>query len=303
MPVTEPIHRWCCFSDSWPPSAVTKILSVLNVGPNEWIWDPFGGAGTTAVAAAAKGISSVTSDIDPLAILVSLIKADPPSERTLEATTWASSQNLAHLVNCLRKESVRTRSKKVRTMRFLVATALLRCEWHLGKEFNEQRVRNEYSRLRTEIFDDGKSWPAKTVIRVYQSDFRTAVPFVRRATKGRSLMITSPPFIGSNHNPQLLKLQRAIGLVKRPSKTPEITPTIYQRMLNQLSTVAYKAGCHTVAIELSARTSNLTASGEWPPEYLAGLLERLGYITTISAFNPDRKDPSVLCIGRLRPME
>lgn len=297
--ITEPIHRWCWFSDSWPPSAVNKILSMIDVGPRDWIWDPFGGAGTTALVASDSGIRSVTSDIDPLAILVSRIKADPPDGRTLEAASWDDAQEMAQLVAYLKERAAQSPSKKIRTMRFLIATALLRSNWHLGAKFIERRVRNEYSQLKSEILSDHHLRTSKTRIWVYQSDFRTAVPLVRQATKGRAVMITSPPFIASNHNPQLLKLQRAIGLVKRASPIPEITSTVYQRMLAQLATVAGKAGCRTVAVELSARTSNLRESSEWPPEFLARKLERAGYKTLISVFNSDKNDPSVLCVGRL----
>ena len=150
----EPIHRWCAFSDSWPPSAVGQIISSLKIDNDDWIWDPFAGCGTTAVVAKSRGICSISSEIDPLAVLVAHMKTHPPCKRVLESCIWPEALGLAQLFGQVTEHLNSSRSVGIRTMRFLIAASLIRSRWHLGDEYNDQFVRAEFSKLRNEMLDD-----------------------------------------------------------------------------------------------------------------------------------------------------
>jgi hypothetical protein len=297
--LTEPIHRWCSFSDSWPPSAVRQIVSLLEVNDAEWIWDPFGGAGTTAIVATSKGIRSITSDIDPLAALVAKIKTDPPSEHVIEDSVWREVRSLEQVFCDLTKHSALSRSVIIRTMRFLITASLLRTGWHLGEPFNERRVRTEFSLLKNEMLSDRSFQSSRARSIVYCTDFLELVPLVRRSTRSQAVMITSPPFPGSNDNPKLLKLKRAVGLLKEmPNRRKHISFRDYRRMLDSIVYATMQVGCRMVAIELSARKPGMSDGNEWPPEFLVRKLERAGYSTSLLPFNTGGKDPSVLCLGK-----
>lgn len=295
---TEPIHRWCSFSDSWPPSAVNKIVSLLAVDRAEWIWDPFGGAGTTAVVAATRGIRSITSDIDPLAVLVAKIKTDPPSEDVLERSVWHEARSLEQLFGDLAKHSDLSRSVRIRTMRFLVAVSLLRSRWHLGETFDDTRIRTEFSRLRSEMLSERAFETPMARALVYRGDFLELVPLVRRLSRGQAVMITSPPFPGSNDNPKLLKLERALGLLKGVPSTRKSTRFLdYRRMLDAIVCAAAQVGCRAVAAELSTRRYPSGDSLKWPPDLFGEALERFGYLASKVPFDSAENDPSILCLG------
>src|SRR5690349_7257376 len=107
----EPIHRWCSFADSWPPSAVEQVISFLQVRRDDWIWDPFGGCGTTAVVARSREIGSITCDIDPLAALVAQTKGNPPSSKTIEQAVWPETMAFSPLVARVAAHSFPSRSR------------------------------------------------------------------------------------------------------------------------------------------------------------------------------------------------
>lgn len=292
---TEPIHRWCSFADSWPPSAVEQIISFLQVRRDDWIWDPFGGCGTTAVVARTKDIGSITSDIDPLAALVARTKANPPSSKTIEQAIWPKAMAFPRLVAGVAAYSFPSRFREIECMRFLIAASLIRIGWHLGKPFDEKTLRAEFHALKHEMRIDSVTSDVKSL--VYHRDFAALAPTVRRISHRQVVMITSPPFPASNKNPQLEKLKAAIGIAKRKDRVPSLSgPRDYRKMLDLLVVAAVQAGCRAVAVELSARGSS-SGSKAWPPRVLTAALERAGYTTLIARFNLDTKDPSVLCLG------
>lgn len=294
---SEPIHRWCSFSDSWPPAAVREIVSLLNVQSDDWIWDPFGGSGTTAVVAKSEGICSITSDIDPLSVLFAHIKTHPPGERVLEQSIWPEDLSLAQLFDYSAKHSAQSRSVAIRTTRFLIAASLLRSGWHLGEAFDDQRIRAEFSRLRNEMLSD-RFRTSNARAFVYHSDFLARVSVVRRLTNRRAVMVTSPPFPGSDQNPNLVKLMRAIGL---PDKTRKLETPIgferYRLMLDSIADAAAQVDCRALAIELTARCSFGDDRVKSSHKLLVEALKSAGYEASIASFNTGTDDPSVLCVG------
>ena len=295
----EPVHRWLTFSDGWPPSAVERALSVLKVSPDEWVWDPFGGSGTTAVVAMNQGFCVLTSDVDPLAALVASVKVRPPARGLLEDINWPSDRSLAQLCGSVSKALPASHSERVRAMRFLIVGSVLRSGWHLGEPFHEQRVRSQFSRLRAEMLTD-KCIPAMPTRRaiVHCGDFRDLLARARKVMGGRSVMVTSPPFVGSDRNPKVARLKRIIGLTERRLSTPRAAAEgVYHGMLVSIANAAMRGGCRAVAIELSARSRSSRRGTNWPPNILADALRAAGYTTDTIRFTSGREDPSVLCLG------
>lgn len=299
MQYTERIHRWCYFPDSWSPLDVQKIISELTVDDREWIWDPFGGAGTTALVAAENKIRSISSDIDPLAALVAQIKINPPSRKVLERSVWLAATSAQEIFGDLANYPTFSPSIEIQTLRFMIIAALIRTGWHLGERFDDDRVRTEFGLLKNEMLRDCTRSPSRTQAHVYCSDFVKLVPLVCRLTKGKTVMITSPPFLGTNGNPKLRKLKRAIGLLESPEgRRKRLGIWDYRRILDSICFVADQIGCRMVAIELSARKTNQANVKETASDFLVRRLKSAGFSTLISPFSADEGDPSVLCVGK-----
>src|SRR5262245_41429895 len=59
------IHRWFRLTSSFGPDLVHEMLQSLNVDEDDYILDPFSGAGTTAIEAALEGFDSLSFEINP----------------------------------------------------------------------------------------------------------------------------------------------------------------------------------------------------------------------------------------------
>jgi DNA modification methylase len=76
----ERLHRFHCYSARFPTEiAQSAIASFTKKG--ECVYDPFCGSGTTLVAALALGRSTIGSDIDRLAGILSQLKVNPLSPK------------------------------------------------------------------------------------------------------------------------------------------------------------------------------------------------------------------------------
>jgi DNA modification methylase len=71
---TTPICRWFVFPHSYSITLVDSILKRINAGPENEVFDPCIGAGTTLVACRSRNIRAFGSDIMPLSVVVSLAK-------------------------------------------------------------------------------------------------------------------------------------------------------------------------------------------------------------------------------------
>ncbi len=79
-----PVHRWLRFSDSWEASGVHRAFDTIGVRRSDVIYDPFVGCGTTPLAAAARGLRTVSMDRSALAVLATVVKLYPPDHGMLD---------------------------------------------------------------------------------------------------------------------------------------------------------------------------------------------------------------------------
>lgn len=68
--LTHDIHPYAAKFIPQIPATLIKMLSL----PGELIWDPFGGSGTTALETALLGRRAISTDVNPLAMVIGLAK-------------------------------------------------------------------------------------------------------------------------------------------------------------------------------------------------------------------------------------
>ncbi|MFC1597543.1 DNA methyltransferase [Planctomycetota bacterium] len=71
---STPIHRWYAFPHSFTAELVEALIDEWNLTEWDHILDPFAGAGTTVLAAKARGIPATGCDLSPFAAFVSRVK-------------------------------------------------------------------------------------------------------------------------------------------------------------------------------------------------------------------------------------
>jgi hypothetical protein len=85
------IHNWFVFPHSFSDVLVNSLIDHWKLTEKSRIYDPFVGAGTTLVAAKARCIAAVGSDISPLSVFVTNAKVTPYNVRKL-ITAWEEIQ-------------------------------------------------------------------------------------------------------------------------------------------------------------------------------------------------------------------
>src|ERR1039457_6760563 len=85
MRSARPVDRWFSFADRWPVTVVEAMLDHFHVTCEDVVYDPFVGCGTTAIAAAARECDTISCDANPIAVLVTHFKLNPPSPEDLTA--------------------------------------------------------------------------------------------------------------------------------------------------------------------------------------------------------------------------
>lgn len=80
------IHRWYVFPHSFTDDLVHALMAEWGLGPDDHILDPFIGAGTTLLAAKAKGISATGYDLSPLAVMAARTKVVDYDTQALRLT-------------------------------------------------------------------------------------------------------------------------------------------------------------------------------------------------------------------------
>lgn len=213
-----PIHRWLSFADSWPAASVERLLGAAQVNSTDVIYDPFVGCGTTPVVSTQKGMRTFSADVSPLAIATTRIKLAPPCEHELD--------RLERMVHRLTPEGLLKRFAE-RTLleaisgnglhltQFVLAAVLMRLGWHEGNALSMDDLSAEIARLINEMRTDSAArFDPPQPHRVSCSEFLA----IDRAdltafAKGNLVLISSPPFFGSNSNPAL---QRLAGLFDEP---------------------------------------------------------------------------------------
>lgn len=69
-----PIHRWYGYKEGFSPSFVRDFITKYTSSPNDVVFDPFGGVGTTALEACRLGYKSYLMDVNPLGLFASKTK-------------------------------------------------------------------------------------------------------------------------------------------------------------------------------------------------------------------------------------
>lgn len=87
---SKPIHRWYPFVEGYSADLVTGALASFE-SPVSAIFDPFGGSGTTALAAALEGLDSYYCEVNPYLSWVTEVKVN-------RARDAASSPDLGQLL-------------------------------------------------------------------------------------------------------------------------------------------------------------------------------------------------------------
>lgn len=70
------VHRWYAFPHSFTGELVTALIDEWGLNETDVLADPFVGAGTTVLAAKAKGIPAIGFDLSPLAVFITNTKVN-----------------------------------------------------------------------------------------------------------------------------------------------------------------------------------------------------------------------------------
>ncbi len=69
-----PIHRWYAYKEGFSPSFVKDFIKQYSTSPNDIVFDPYGGVGTTVLSANELGFQAYSLDVSPLGNFVSSVK-------------------------------------------------------------------------------------------------------------------------------------------------------------------------------------------------------------------------------------
>ena len=72
--MTIPVHRWYGYKEGFSPSFVNEFIKAYAKEKNSFIFDPFGGVGTTGLEAIKMGYNAALMDVNPLGLFVSKAK-------------------------------------------------------------------------------------------------------------------------------------------------------------------------------------------------------------------------------------
>jgi DNA methylase len=92
---TRPFHRWYPFVEGYSAELVERALA--EAAPDGAVLDPFGGSGTTALAASMRGRDSVFAEVNPYLAWIADVKVN--QARTVAATPGATRE-----LRCLASE-------------------------------------------------------------------------------------------------------------------------------------------------------------------------------------------------------
>jgi DNA modification methylase len=71
---TAPIHRWFSYPAGYSYKFVFEAFDLFNVNPDDWVYDPFSGTGTTLIAAKQQGINAYGVEAHEFVHWVSQVK-------------------------------------------------------------------------------------------------------------------------------------------------------------------------------------------------------------------------------------
>jgi hypothetical protein len=259
------------------------LLDAAKADLTDTIYDPFVGCGTTPVVCAQKGMRTVSCDVSALAIAATRIKLAPPFDPDLDSLQRVidrlePEELLASFAN--RTLGGRVSGTTLRLLQFVLAAVLIRLGWHEGNVLRMADVSEEIARLMSEIRSDiAAHVTAPPPHRVLCSEF-LAIDHadIMSFAEGPLVLISSPPFFGSNSNPAEQRLAGLVGdpvrkttRVQRPA-TWSVAEALsilgplrsaagesydevadYLFFLDRIVAHAVAIGCHCVAVEMGPK--------------------------------------------------
>ena len=69
-----PVYNWLYFKEGFSRDLVMELLRMFSPHRNDWVLDPFCGAGTTLLACLESGVNSVGFDVHPVSVFSSRVK-------------------------------------------------------------------------------------------------------------------------------------------------------------------------------------------------------------------------------------
>ncbi len=103
-PVTGLTHNFYRYPARFSPEFAKQAILAFSK-PDDLVFDPFMGGGTTLVEALANGRNTIGVDLSPLATFVSNVKTTPIGERSLDKIlSWA--ENVAKITKHEKKEEI-----------------------------------------------------------------------------------------------------------------------------------------------------------------------------------------------------
>lgn len=260
-----------------------RLLDAAKTDSTDAVYDPFVGCGTTPVVCAQRGMRTVSCDVSTLAVAATRVKLAPPCEQELDG--------LERIVYRLTPEELLTNfadkslvplvpGNALRHLQFVLAAVLIRLGWHEGNALRMDEVSTEIARLMNEMRADGANHlhPLWDHLILCSEFFAVDPADVRAVGEGKLVLISSPPFFGSNYNPAL---QRLAGLFDEPVKraavsqrppnwnVPEALPILeplsgagessdevadYLFFLDRIVGHAVDIGCRCVAVEMGPKS-------------------------------------------------
>lgn len=275
-PISGPIHRWLRFPDSWDVATVHRALDRIGVRRSDVIYDPFVGAGTTPVAAAARGLRTVSMDRSALAVLTTVVKLYPPDPVMLDGVAGQLRGCACHIL--IRKLQVRRLRRGAASPAQRALVFALVAGWYRAREAHgclpseapaEDRWREESLRLVDEMRAD---WPAaggrpiQHVVRCRElSEDVTKLPGL--TGHNSIVMVTSPPLPLRHIDLDRQRLDRMIHttvprlrIFDRHDHHTESLAAVemrrvatYERFIDSLLAHAQRLQCTALAIEMSSR--------------------------------------------------
>lgn len=100
---TEGIHGIHPYPAQMIPEIPDRLLSYFlqrgDISEGDWVYDPFGGSGTTAVESRKYGLNARLVDVNPLACMIARLKGSPPNPKDVKSAkkTLYSRENANNL--------------------------------------------------------------------------------------------------------------------------------------------------------------------------------------------------------------
>lgn len=79
-----PYHRWFKYREGFSHDLIKELIKRSNISKDQYVLDPFCGAGTTVVEALRNGYSALGLDINPMSAFISKVKCTPYTEKDIK---------------------------------------------------------------------------------------------------------------------------------------------------------------------------------------------------------------------------